>query len=189
MAKTIDIPIEPLTPQNFAPFGQVIGERSDKPHYSSPNVKTWAVDFEIEGKVELEFARFDYKPVLEFTRMERHYLVTQSFMPLANDGSVTVFAPPTDPDDPEAVPRPEDMKARYIDGTKGIMMWKGTWHSGRFPARPPAATFAFLTEANTTADLTAMQKGKGGRLTQIVDFQKKFGWTFRLTDPKGLMKG
>jgi hypothetical protein len=33
------------------------------------------------------------------------------------------------------------------------------------------------------------QKGKGGRLTQIVDFQKKFGWTFRLTDPKGLMKG
>ncbi|MSO65567.1 MAG: hypothetical protein EXQ85_07215 [Alphaproteobacteria bacterium] len=188
MTKIVEIPIEPLTSEGFAPFGQVIGARDDAPHYSSPNVKTWTVDFEIDGKIELEFARFDYKPVLEFNRIERHFVVTQAFMPLNNDASVTVFGAPTDPDDPKAVPRPEDLRAFYIAGSQGIMMWKGTWHSGRFPARPPAATFAFLTDAYTTADLTAMQKGKGGRLTQIHDYEKVSDLRFRLADPKGLIK-
>ena len=100
------------------------------------------MDFAIDGEIELEFAEFDHKPVLEFTRMERHYNVTQAFFPLGNDASVTVFAPPTDPRDPLAVPKPADMRALYMDGAQGIMMWKGTWHSGRFPARPPGARAA-----------------------------------------------
>ena len=188
MARIVEIPIEPLTAENFAPFGQLLGERSDPPHYVGATVKTWDVKFEIEGKVELEYAAFAFKPVLEFTRIERHYNVTQSFFPLGNDASVTVFGAPTDPDDLKAIPRPEQLKALYMTGAQGIMMWKGTWHSGRFPARPPGARFAFLTDAYTTSDLTAMKSGKGGRLNQIADYEKDHGITFRLTDPKGLMK-
>ena len=41
MARIIEIPIEPLTEANFAPFGQLLGERSDKPHYQGATVKTW----------------------------------------------------------------------------------------------------------------------------------------------------
>ncbi|MBM3503432.1 MAG: hypothetical protein FJX65_06110 [Alphaproteobacteria bacterium] len=188
MAKIFELPIELLTAESFAPFGQVIAERNERPHFDSPNAKTWTVDFECEGKFELEFAKFQYKPTLEFTHMERHYLVTQSFVPLSNHAAVTVFARPTDPDDPEAIPRPEDMKALYQDGSTGIMMWKGTWHTGRFPAQKEGANFAFLTDANTTADLTALLKGKGGRLTQLVDVSKRYGQTFKLVDPKGFMK-
>lgn len=187
MAKIIELPIEPLTEENFAPFGQLLGERKDKPHYQSATARTWDVKFEIEGKVELEYATFAFKPVLEFTRIERHYNVTQAFFPLGNDASVTVFGAPTDPDDRDAWPKPESLKALFIDGTQGIMMWKGTWHSGRFPAQKHGARFAFLTDAYTTSDLTAMQTGKGGRLNQIADYSEK-GINFRLTDPRGLMK-
>lgn len=187
MPRIVELPIEPITEANFAPFGQLLGERNDTPHYQSPNVKTWDVKFEIEGKVELEYANFLYKPVLEFTRIERHYNVTQSFFPLGNDASVTVFGAPTDPDDPNDIPKPESLRALYMSGAQGIMMWKGTWHSGRFPARPPGARFAFLTDAYTTSDLTAMQTGKGGRLNQIADYSQQ-GITFRLSDPHGLMK-
>ena len=144
------------------------------------------MDFAIDGEIELEFAEFDHKPVLEFTRMERHYNVTQAFFPLGNDASVTVFAPPTDPRDPLAVPKPADMRALYMDGAQGIMMWKGTWHTGRFPAQRSGARFTFLTEAATTADLPAVKEGKGS-LSQIFDWQKTQGLTFRLTDPLGLM--
>jgi ureidoglycolate lyase len=184
---TIEIPIEVLTPEAFAPFGQVIGARNEAPLFQGGNATTWGVDFEIDGKMELHFAKFDYQPVLEFSLIERHFAVTQSFIPLNNDASVTVFAAPTDPGDPAAIPRPEDLRAFYIDGAQGVMMWKGTWHSSRFPARPPAATFAFLTDAYTTAELTEMLAGKPGKLTQLVDYEKNFGQRFRLTDPQGLM--
>lgn len=186
MTKTLEIPIEPLTPEAFAPFGQVIGERDDPPLFEGGNAVTWGVDFEIDGKMELHFARFGDQPELEFTTVERHFAVTQAFTPLNNDASVTVFAAPTDPD-PKAIPKPEDFRAFYIDGTKGIMMWKGTWHSSRFPARPPAATFAFLTDAHTTAELSEMLAGKPGKLTQLVDYEKEFDTRFRLTDPQGFM--
>ncbi len=187
MPDIIEIPIELLTPEAFAPFGQVIGERDDPPLFQGGNATTWGVDFEIDGKMELHFARFEYQPALEFSLIERHFAVTQSFIPLNNDASVTVFAPPTDPDDASAIPRPEDLRAFYIDGARGVMMWKGTWHSSRFPARAPAATFAFLTDAHTTAELSEMLAGKPGKLTQLVDYDERFGQRFRLSDPQGLM--
>ncbi len=186
MIDLVDIPIEPLTPEAFAPFGQVIGARNDPPLFQGGNATTWGVDFEIDGKTELHFANFDYQPVLEFSVVERHFTVTQSFIPLNNDASVTVFAAPTDPG-PTAIPTVRDYRAFYIDGTQGVMMWKGTWHSSRFPARRPGATFAFLTDAYTTAELTEMLAGKPGKLTQLVDYEKDYGKRFRLTDPNGLM--
>ncbi len=189
MSDLIDIPIEPLTPEAFAPFGQIIGARNEPPLFQGGNATTWGVDFEIDGTMELHFARFDYQPVLEFSLVERHFAVTQSFIPLNNDASVTVFAAPTDPNDPAAIPTTRDFRAFYIDGAQGVMMWKGTWHSSRFPARQPAATFAFLTDARTTAELTEMLAGKPGTLTQLVDYEKEYGQRFRLTDPQGLMEG
>lgn len=187
MTKTVDIAIEPLTPDAFAPFGQVLGPRDDAPHFSTENVKTWDVKFEIFGKVELEYAAFNYKPDFQFNLMERHFTVTQSFFPLNNDASVTVFAPPTDPNDPTAVPDPADLRAFHMDGGQGIMMWRGTWHSGRFPVRSTGARFVFLTDAFTTDDLTAQLAGRPGRLTQLVDFEKERDLRFHLTDPQNLL--
>lgn len=188
MDKLVELAIEPLTPEAFAPFGQVLGARDDPPHFSSENVSTWDVKFEIHGKVELEYAMFRYKKDLRVTKLERHFNVTQAFFPLGNDASVTVFGPPTDPDDPEALPSPEDLRAFYMDGAQGIMMWKGTWHSGRFPAREPGARFTFLTDAFTTDDLAAFtHKRKGGRLTQVIDCATAYGTQFQLTDPQHLM--
>jgi ureidoglycolate lyase len=187
MTDLIDIAIEPLTPEAFAPFGQVIGRRNEPPLFEGGNAKTWGVDFEIDGKMELHFADFTHEPALEFSVIERHFAVTQAFVPLNNDASVTVFAAPTDPDDPTAIPTAKDLRAFYIDGTQGMMMWKGTWHSSRFPAHPPSATFAFLTDTDTTSELTEMLAGKPGKLTQLVDYEKDHGKRFRLTDPQGLM--
>jgi ureidoglycolate lyase len=189
MTDLIDIAIEPLTPEAFVPFGQVIGRRNEPPLFQGGNAMTWGVDFEIDGKMELHFADFTHQAKLEFSLVERHFAVTQAFVPLNNDPSVTVFAAPTDPNDSSAIPTAKDFRAFYIDGTQGVMMWKGTWHSSRFPARPPSATFAFLTDTATTAELTEMLAGEPGKLTQLVDYEKDYGQSFRLTDPQGLMAG
>lgn len=189
MTTMIDIPLEPLSAAAFAPFGQLIGEQDGAPLFSAPGVKTWGVDFEIDGTLEIHYARFDYKDGMTFAMMERHFNVTQAFVPFDGAANVNVFAAPTDPDDPAAIPRPEDMRAFYFDGGQGVMMWKGTWHSSRFPARPPHGAVALITAAETTTELAEMLAAgrTEGKLTQVVNFDQRFDQTFRITDPNGLI--
>ena len=102
-------------------------------------MKTWGVDFEIDGTLEVHYARFDHPSEMTFAMMERHFNVTQAFVPLDGAPNVNVFAAPTDADDFSAIPGRKDMRAFYFDGGQGAMMWRGTWHSSRIPARAPNA--------------------------------------------------
>ncbi|MFB3097904.1 MAG: ureidoglycolate lyase, partial [Dehalococcoidia bacterium] len=43
--------------------------------------------------------------------------------------AVVAVAPPTDLDDPMAIPDPRDVRAFLINGRKGFAYKKGTWHS------------------------------------------------------------
>ncbi len=189
MPTTFEIAVEPLSAAAFAPFGQLISEQDAAPLFSVPGAKTWGVDFEIDGTPEVHYARFDHKDDMTFAMIERHFNVTQAFVPLGGAANVNVFAAPTDADDPAAIPRPEDLRAFYFDGAQGVMMWKGTWHSGRFPVRPPSGAVALITAAETTAELAAMMAAGRyeGKLTQVVDYAKQFDQDFRITDPKGLI--
>jgi ureidoglycolate hydrolase len=185
--RVVELPVELCTETSFKPFGQTLGQRAGAPNFQTPTTKTWQVDFGIDGLTELLFASFDPVP-MEFTHVERHFAVTQSFFPLGDHPAITVFAAPT-ANDPKAIPRPEDLKALLVPGNMGIMMYRGTWHSGRFPIRNRPAEYAFLTDAHTTVELSAMiAKSRAGRLTQLVDYTKEFGCRFRIVDPKGLLK-
>ena len=80
-----------------------------------------------------------------FSKLERHFGVTQTFFQLSGAPSVVCAAPPTDFDDPGAVPHPEDVRAFLIDPGKGFSFARGTWHSlDRFVLAPPGATFVIL---------------------------------------------
>ena len=120
MPTTFEIPVEPLTAAAFAPFGQLIGEQDGAPLFSGPGVKTWGVDFAIDGTLEIHYARFDHKDDMTFAMVERHFNVTQAFVPLDGAANVNVFAAPTAANDPAAIPRPEDMRAFYFDGGQGV---------------------------------------------------------------------
>jgi ureidoglycolate lyase len=115
MAAAIEIPVGPLTEAAFAPFGQIVSVRDGAPLFAAPGVKTWGVDFEIDGTVEIHFARFDHAGGMAFAKMERHFNVTQAFLPLDGAPSVKVFAAPTDPD-PSTIPERKDTRASYLDG-------------------------------------------------------------------------
>jgi len=177
MARVHRIKAEPLTEETFAPFGQVIEVKNREPDWRGGGVsKGWLVDFQADGTTSLHVTRVVYQP-LTFKRMERHFTVTQSSIPLYGVPAVVAVAAPTDPNDPESVPRPEDVHAFLIDGTKGYMLYKGAWHTlDRFPLSPPSAVFVVLSTRETAADLKLAYEGKGGfKLTQEVDFEQKFG--------------
>ena len=77
------------------------------------------MNFEIDGETTVNVIWQPYQGKT-FTRLERHFNVTQSFVPLDGSLSVVAVAAPTDPDKPNDTPRPEDVHAFLIDGTKGF---------------------------------------------------------------------
>lgn len=177
--------IETLTEEAFEPFGQIVGEAGHTPiKYEAVGfAHDYRMDFSVDGTTELLFVRFDFQP-WTFTRLERHLNVTQSFFPLGGKSSILVVAPPTDPNDWENIPAPEDLKAFLMDGTQAVMMWKGTWHTiNRFAVFPPNMEMAVLTCIETTEELIRIQQPGAAppRLTQRADYKERFGITFGMT--------
>lgn len=139
--------IEPMTAESFAPFGQLL-ECSGMPN--DHRVMTPA-NFECDGVTTIHTI---WQPSVgrSFSRLERHFGVTQTFFQLSGSPSVVCAAPPTDLGDPNAVPSPEDVRAFLIDPGRGFSFHRGTWHSlDRFVLAPPGATFVILNvEPNPT---------------------------------------
>ncbi len=154
--------IELMTAESFRPFGEVWEART-RP---ADRREFFPMNFEIDGKTTVNVIWQPHQG-LTFTQLERHFNVTQSFVPLEGSLSVVAVAAPTDPKDPEAIPRPEDVRAFLIDGTKGFGYKTGTWHSlNRYILHPPGASFIILNvDPNPT---------------QTVDYQERFGLTFEV---------
>jgi ureidoglycolate hydrolase len=170
------VKVEPLTEESFKPFGQVMEVKDREPDFRGGGVsRGWFVDFQVDGTPSVHVSQVICQG-LTFKRMERHLAVTQGFIPLYGMPAVVAVAAPTHHADPQAVPRPQDVHGFLIDGTKGYLFHKGTWHTlDRFPLNPPAGVFVILSSHETTADLRLAYQEKGGFvLTQEVDFEKKW---------------
>jgi ureidoglycolate lyase len=166
------VTIEPLTDEAFRPFGQVLGASERAPDYRGGGGSYgWRVDFQADGRPRVSVSVAPFQG-LRFSRLEQHFHVTQTFVPLDGAPAVVAVAPPTDPADREAIPAPESIRAFRIDGTKGYLLGKGTWHSiDRFPLSPPSTLFVVLNERETAEDPAR---------SQIVDYAARFGVTFEL---------
>lgn len=181
MARVHDIRVELLTEEAFAPFGEIISAKHRPPDFrGAGGTLGWAIDFQ-SGTPLVMMLQTPYQG-LTCKKMERHLNLTQAFIPLGGAPAVVAVAPPTDPNDRSAIPRPDQIRAFLLDGTKGYALARGTWHSlDRFPLYPPESRFVILTDRETAADLELAYSGAGGwKLTREVDFEATLGVTFRL---------
>jgi ureidoglycolate hydrolase len=187
MAETVEIALEPGTASAFAPFGELIGAQDGAPVFYGAGLRSWRLGCEIEGRTELMFIRYDHKP-MAFSALERHFTITQCFIPLAGEGMVMAVAPRT-PEDWSALPDPRSVRAFLIQPQHGVLLWKGVWHSlNRFPVSQAGLGVALITAAETQAELESqLYKGTQPRLTQAADFLEARGLDFKVTDPGGLL--
>lgn len=161
--KVQELKVESLTPEAFKPFGKLFDAKE-----RSADRRTLVYDkgFEVVGKTVVGVI---WQPFagLRFTQLERHFNVTQAFIPMSGSLSVVAVAAPTDPKNPEDVPRPDQLRAFLIDGTVGFRYKVGTWHSlNRYILHPPGATFVIINvEPNPS---------------EVVDYGKKFGVIFKV---------
>lgn len=179
MATVHNVKVEPLTEKTFAPYGQVISARDRVPDYQAASgTRGWAVDFQA-GKPLVMLLETPYQG-LSFTKLERHFNLTQTFLPMGGAPAVLAVAPANASRD--HVPSPADVRAFLLDGTKGYVLGRGTWHSlDRYALYPPTTQWVMITDHETQEDLTAGYAGKKvAELTQEIDFAARLGVTFAL---------
>ena len=174
------IAIEPLTAEAFAPFGELIGTKDRPPDFRGESgTEGWAIDFK-SGTPLVMLLRTPYVG-LRFSKLERHFNVTQSFLPMGGSPAVLAVAARGN-DDRGAPPAPEAVRAFLLDGTVGYALARGTWHSlDRFPLYPPATQWVILTDHETQRDLPGPARApERSTLTHEVDYHARFGVTFQL---------
>ncbi|MBU2953672.1 ureidoglycolate lyase [Marinobacter sp. F3R08] len=126
----LQLTAEPLTPEAFADFGEVIDHRSaDYFMINSGRTRRYHDLAKVETSGEdakTLISIFVSQPVqmpLELSFLERHPLGSQAFVPLHCERFVVVVAPAGDAINPHQV------RAFVTDGQQGVNYHAGTWHA------------------------------------------------------------
>jgi ureidoglycolate lyase len=121
----------PISPANFAPFGQVIAPGEDGTLFGSDDAQLVLGN----GTPRLYIMRLHTRG-LSFDRITRHVRVTQCLAATGEHEWLLAVAPPFSPDDPTAMPDPAGIKAFKIAGSLAVKLHRGTWHAGPFFGAP-----------------------------------------------------
>ncbi len=146
MTDTILSPI-PLTPQDFAPYGDVLAAEGDHVMIN----EGWCKRFHDRARLETDDAgragisifhaqprHFPYR----FDLIERHPLGSQAFLPMTQHPFLVIVAA-------EAGARPV---AFLTNGRQGINLHRGTWHGVLTPLAEPGL-FAVVDRIGTGVNL------------------------------------
>jgi len=145
-----EMTIKILTRENFEPFGTIVEPPSTKPTISNRSLDYWGALTELDvEKPQVSFLVVK-KRDFSLDKIERHVRLTEVFIPLEGT-SVFPLAPPKDVEDPKAKVPLGELVAFLLDGSKGVVMKKGTWHWAPFPITEKA-TFAVLLGINTVKE-------------------------------------
>ena len=118
---------QPLTPEAFRPFGQVIFPSEDGAPFG-PEDAQLLLD---KGIPRLYIMRLHHRG-LDFHQITRHRQCTQCLGSLAGQEWLMAVTPPS----PTACPLIEEIRAFWIPGTCFIKLEVGTWHAGPYFEAP-----------------------------------------------------
>ncbi len=126
---------EPLTPEAFAPFGDVL-DAAGPPDWMingglcARHHDRARIDI-VEGRAGISIFNADARSLpYTFDLIERHPLGSQAFLPMKAHAFLVIVAP--DLGGTPGVPR-----AFLTDGAQGINLHRGTWHGVLTPLHAP----------------------------------------------------
>ena len=161
MSETRILPVEPLSREAFAPYGEVIETAGVEPvaindgtALKFPELAT--VELVGGGAAAISIYRAEPRrlpmPLLE---LERHPLGSQAFVPLRPTRYLVVVAG-SNPD-----PRPEDVRVFLATGQQGINFRAGVWHHALL-ALDSGCDFAVVDRRQTDGNIEVAAVGEQG---------------------------
>ena len=118
----------PITPERFAPFGDVIHASADaKAAMNDASFERFSklADVDADGQqasISIARCRMPTSLPYRFDLVERHPLGSQAFVPLSHFRFFVVVAPAA-----ESV-EAEDLRAFVTNGSQGVNYHRGVWH-------------------------------------------------------------
>jgi ureidoglycolate lyase len=134
LRQTANLKVETLTNENFAPFGVVLSSqgRNRLPiNTYGDKLDLYRESFETDQPIEWFIAQFRARD-LQVLFLERHHLLTQTFIPLGGKAFIAVVAAKDAPL-VDGMPRLETIKAFIVPGDTAIQLHRSTWHENPFP--------------------------------------------------------
>ncbi|PFG61783.1 ureidoglycolate lyase [Thioclava sp. ES.031] len=149
----MQIKAEPLTPEAFAPFGDVLDAAGDPDKIINAGLcgryhDRAQLDFGVETGGRAGISIFKAEPrALPYLcdLLERHPEGSQAFIPMSADPFLVIVAP--DADGKSGTPR-----AFLTNGAQGINLHRGTWHGVLTPLAAPGL-FAVVDRIGESANL------------------------------------
>ena len=166
---------QPASAAVLAPFGALIASDDAVPaarssFYGDAVALRKPTKMVNDDDIDLSVARIQPRP-LEALWLERHFLHTQTFLPLGGKPFAMILAPPTAADLPDL-----DAAAAFVfAGDQGLALHVGTWHE--FPlALVPNTDIVVLLRRQTVRDLTQREGNEAaGPDLQKRDLVARFG--------------
>lgn len=185
MTTVVQIPLEPLTAEAFAPFGQMIAAQPRRPDWDRPPLRAWTLAFDADATARIQVMRYGDR-TRSFTLVERHLHVTEGRFPLAGAVAIFAVAPATPLGTPPVPPAPDGFRAFLLDGSCGLILHKAVWHSLTcFPVGAETADFGLISDVATEAEFDSGDIA-AARRSQVYDYLAGQDLRFAVTDPAGL---
>lgn len=152
----------------FAPYGEVFTARDDPPDFVGIESVGWRSSFICRSEPEVMFYRSRYSS-LSFSTLERHFDVSQTFIPLGRVPAVIAVASPRED---REFPEPEDVRAFLLDGSAGYLLRPAVWHApDRYPLYPPHSDVVIITDRETQRELETQERTEWRR-TEMIDYME-----------------
>ena len=138
---------EPLTAENFAPFGKVITHDKAERQQLVDGVFD-ADDFATAPALTLMWVDRGQGYPIPVPKLERHPHSAQSFLPLSRADCLLVACATA----PDGSPDLATLKAFTSTGTQGVLYHRNVWHKGITPLADGAQLAMLMMKAKDTPD-------------------------------------
>jgi ureidoglycolate lyase len=149
----MNLKIEDLTVESFAPFGEVIQQPARAKDASGPGWTWWGQNHLMAGgDRNYAIGYLDLQPAdLKFDWAERHMHSDELLIPMGGDCIVYV-APPDHPDEPDRMPDLERFRVFRLRAGQGVLLGKGVWHGAPLALDTPLHVTVLLLKDTGSLD-------------------------------------
>jgi ureidoglycolate lyase len=149
----MNVPIQDVSADAFASFGQVIEKPERAQDASGPGWQWWGELVHMQGGDRpYAIGYLDLQPAaLRFDWAERHMLSDELVAPLGGDCLVYV-APADFPEEPGRLPALERFQVFRVRQGQAVLIGKGVWHGAPLAADAPLNVLVILLHNSSVQD-------------------------------------